>query len=458
MILREGDFIQCQYQSDLPVGARCARQLIDDSETDWQESEDFESETEADDRRPIENSADSVDGMMNIIVYRIVDEGSLHRKAVAIQILPWDASQQIIRRVLQVWTDIRVTDVKLHLVHTSILADPDHRQYEAVYILEDRTQRKPGVEIILTTAADTLRLYSGNFEVKWCPEQATINEVQGLLAVQSFCQRADVQCFHQRNAAPWINEGPIKVRSGDYHKLSYDEVSLRSTQRQQVKRRAFIEAILFQGMVLLCLSLFWLTVVLLHRDNRATATRVGGRLCYRRPKREVSGRRQKVKAILYIIGCIHADAIPCYGHCHDQGVSLGQTWKRDDGIVDWSNSDIAALRLSSAGVERHGIRTVDGTNPYLCFEENGPHAVALTKSAIISHRPNQEIQQNFDDVVPYTYRGIPGVIIAPPRWQEHPTYRTAISDRDSNKTGEWAIDDAFQILGHQTRPPANPAT
>ena len=149
VILREGDFIQCQYQSDLPVGARCARQLIDDSETDWQESEDFESETEADDRRPIENSADSVDGMMNIIVYRIVDEGSLHRKAVAIQILPWDASQQIIRRVLQVWTDIRVTDVKLHLVHTSILADPDHRQYEAVYILEDRTQRKPGVEIIL---------------------------------------------------------------------------------------------------------------------------------------------------------------------------------------------------------------------------------------------------------------------------------------------------------------------
>ena len=245
--------------------------------------------------------------------------------------------------------------------------------------------------------------------------------------MQSFCQRADVQCFHQHNAAPWINEGPIKVRSGDYHKLSYDEVSLRSTQRQQVKRRAFIEAILFQGMVLLCLPLFWLTVVLLHRDNRATATRVGGRLCYRRPKREVSGRRQKVKAILHIVGCIHADAIPCYGHCHDQGVSLGQTWKRDDGIVHWSNSDIAALRLSSAAVERHGIRTVDGTNPYLCFEENGPHAVALTKSAIISHRPNQEIQQNFDDVVPYTYRGIPGVIIAPPRWQEHPTYRTALA-------------------------------
>lgn len=425
--LREGDFIQCQYQTNLPVGARCARQLIDDSETDWQESEGIESEIEADDRRPIANSAESIEGMTNIIVYRIVDEGSLHRKAVAIQILPWDASQQIIRRVLQIWTDIRATDAKLHLVHTSILSDPDHRQYEAVYILEDRTERKPGVEIILTTAADTRRHYSGNFEVKWCPEQATINEVQGLLAAQAFCQRADVQCFHQHNAAPWINERLINVRSGDYHKLSYDEVSLRSTQRQKVNRRAFIEAILFQGIVLLCLFLFWLTVVLLHRDNRATATRVGGRLCFRRPKREVSGQRQKVKAILYIIGCIHADAIPCYGHCHDQGAILGQTWKREDGIVHWSNFDIAAFRTSSAVVERHSIRTVDETNPYFCFEENGPHAVAFTKSAIIGHRPNQEIQQDFDDVVPYTYRGIPGVIIAPPRWQEHPTYRTALA-------------------------------
>lgn len=74
--------------------------------------------------------------------------------------------------------------------------------------------------------------------------------------------------------------------------------------------------------------------------------------------------------------------------------------------------------------------------------------------AIIGHRPNHEIQQDFDDLLPYAFRGIPGVIVAPPQWQDHPAYRIAqtngVAVRDA--TGHLTIAFRSWIVRHGQEP------
>ena len=51
------------------------------------------------------------------------------------------------------------------------------------------------------------------------------------------------------------------------------------------------------------------------------------------------------------------------------------------------------------------------------------------------HRPNQELQQDFDDIIPYTFRGIPGLVVPPPNWQENPIFRIAASSGIATRDG-----------------------
>ena len=52
------------------------------------------------------------------------------------------------------------------------------------------------------------------------------------------------------------------------------------------------------------------------------------------------------------------------------------------------------------------------------------------------HRPNQELQQDFDDIIPYAFRGIPGLVVPPPNWQENPIFRIAASSGIATRDGE----------------------
>lgn len=57
------------------------------------------------------------------------------------------------------------------------------------------------------------------------------------------------------------------------------------------------------------------------------------------------------------------------------------------------------------------------------------------ETSIKQQRPNQELQQDFDDIIPYTFRGIPGLVVPPPNWQENPIFRIAASSGIATRDG-----------------------
>ena len=55
------------------------------------------------------------------------------------------------------------------------------------------------------------------------------------------------------------------------------------------------------------------------------------------------------------------------------------------------------------------------------------------------------LQQEFDDIVPYTFHGVPGFIIPPPHWQDNPVYRIAMTTGIASRDVTGRLTMAFRL-------------
>ena len=313
--LIDGDFIQCQFHTDEPVGARRARQIIDTSESEAESIQHTPT-----DASQVASEAPKIDlrapsgGLPLIAVYRTMQDNRNFPKAVAFRVVPWDTEHNVIRRALQIWTDIPRSVTTLHKVHTSIQVNTHHQEYDRVYILEDHRERLHGMEIVLTAKQDVSRPQDTVYEARWSPTPIRPHEMQHILQVHAFCQRADSQCFHQHNGQPLTGDEVQTIESGDYHRISYDAINFSSPIHIAHSYRPFRNAMCFVGGSLLYFLLVCIFAVYWHKDNINTATKVGHHRFFHRTRRAKTVHRWRIRTIICILGILHAEALPCYGN------------------------------------------------------------------------------------------------------------------------------------------------